>query len=87
MTRLELQIASLAINHGKALIIGLNKSDAVPGGQAAAAALREQVADMLDRRFIGAGRLPVIEMSAVSGAGAQQLLDEVVAAYGKWNKR
>jgi predicted GTPase len=29
--RLELQLAGLALTQGKALVIGLNKADAVPG--------------------------------------------------------
>jgi hypothetical protein len=43
ITRLELQLAGLALAQGKALVVGLNKADAVPGGPAAAEALREQV--------------------------------------------
>ncbi|KAF6253477.1 hypothetical protein COO60DRAFT_1643110 [Scenedesmus sp. NREL 46B-D3] len=87
ITRLELQLAGLALAQGKALVIGLNKADAVPGGPAAAEALREQVAELLEERFLQAGRLPVVALSGLQGLGAGQLLDAVADAYSKWNKR
>jgi GTP-binding protein len=87
ITRLELQLAGLALTQGKALIIGLNKADAVSGGPAAAEALREQVAELLEGRFLQAGRLPVVALSALQGQGAGALLDAAADAYSKWNKR
>jgi GTP-binding protein len=87
ITRLELQLAGLALTQGKALVIGLNKADAVLGGPAAAEALREQVAELLEGRFLQAGRLPVVVLSALRGQGAGPLLDAAADAYSKWNKR
>lgn len=87
ITRLELQLAGLALQQGKALVIGLNKADAVPGGAAAAEALREQVAEALEARFLQAGRLPVVALSALQGQGSEALLAAVADAYSKWNKR
>lgn len=84
---MELQIAGLALSQGKALVIGLNKADAVPGGATAAEALREQVAELLEQKFLAAGRLPVVALSGLQGDGAEQLLDAVVQSYSKWNKR
>jgi predicted GTPase len=43
ITRLELQLAGLALDQGKALVVALNKSDLVPGGPTAAEDLQEQV--------------------------------------------
>lgn len=45
------------------------------------------MADLLEDKFLPAGRLPVLLMSAQQGEGTQQLLDVVVEAYSKWNKR
>ncbi|WIA32751.1 hypothetical protein OEZ86_005936 [Tetradesmus obliquus] len=87
ITRLELQLAGLALQQGKALVIGLNKADAVPGGAAAAEALREQVAEALEARFLQAGQLPVVALSALQGQGSEALLEAVADAYSKWNKR
>jgi hypothetical protein len=53
LSRLEMQLASLAIDNGKALVIGLNKADAVPGGRPAAEALRDQVRAACARRGLG----------------------------------
>jgi GTP-binding protein len=87
MTKLELQMASLALSQGKALVIALNKADAIPGGLTAAVELRDKVAEVLETRFLQAGRLPVLSLSALQGTGAQELLDAVLTAYTKWNKR
>lgn len=46
-----------------------------------------QVAELLEQRFLQAGRLPVVALSALQGQGSQQLLDAVTDAYSKWNKR
>lgn len=80
-------MAGLALGQGKALLLGLNKSDAMPGGQGAVEELRGAVADALDARFLAAGRLPVLALSATQRQGLGRLLDEVVEAYGKWNTR
>ena len=42
---------------------------------------------MLDRRFLAAGRLPVVSLSALEGSGAEQLMDAVIEAYNNWNRR
>ncbi|KAF8067139.1 der [Scenedesmus sp. PABB004] len=87
ITRLELQLAGLALAQGKALVVGLNKADAVPGGARGAEALRERVTELLEARFLPAGRLPVLGLSALTGDGAAALLDAAVAAYAAWNRR
>lgn len=87
VTRLELQLAGMALSQGKALIVALNKADAVPGGPAAAEDLREEVVGLLEDRFLEAGRLPVVLLSALQGQGTDQVLDAVVGAYSKWNKK
>jgi GTP-binding protein len=87
ITRLELQLADMAIRQGKALILALNKSDAVPGGAAAAKQLQGEVADLLEDMFLPAGRLPVVLLSARHNQGMAELLDAVVDAYSKWNRK
>jgi GTP-binding protein len=87
VTRLELQLADMALTQGKALILALNKSDAVPGGAAAAKELQDQVAELLEDRFLPAGRPPVVLLSAQQNKGTDKLLDAVVDAYSKWNKK
>jgi GTP-binding protein len=77
----------MVIDQGKALVVALNKSDAVPGGQAAAADLQAQVAELLEDRFLPAGRLPVLLLSAQQNTGTDVLLDAVADAYAKWNRK
>lgn len=84
---MELQLAGMALTQGKALVVALNKADAVPGGPAAAEGLREEVVGLLEDRFLEAGRLPVVLLSALKGLGTDQVLDAVVGAYSKWNKK
>lgn len=46
-----------------------------------------QVAELLEERFLPAGRLPVVLLSAKEGRGTGGLLDAVTDAYSKWNKK
>lgn len=87
LTRLELQLAGMVIDQGKALVVALNKSDAVPGGAAAAADLQEQVAELLEDKFLPAGRLPVLLLSAQQNQGTDVLLETVADAYARWNRK
>lgn len=87
LTRLELQLAGMVIDQGKVLVVALNKSDAVPGGAAAATDLQEQVAELLEDRFLPAGRLPVLLLSAQQNHGTKVLLETVADAYARWNKK
>lgn len=87
LTRLELQLAGMALAQGKALIVALNKADAVQGGPAAAEDLREEVVGLLEDKFLEAGRLPVLLLSALQGQGTDAVMDAVVGAYSKWNKK
>lgn len=77
----------MAISEGKALIIALNKIDAMPGGAKAAEALRSALATALHAKFTEAGEIPVVAVSAQEGAGAEGLMDDVLNAYVKWNRR
>ena len=49
----------------------------------------EVLSSTLERRFLEAGSLPVIGMSALvgDGSGVEQLLPGVVKAFHAWNKR
>ena len=82
-----MDLAASAVGEGKALVIALNKIDAVEGGPKAAEQLREAVVGKLEERFLEAGRLGVLGVSATQGVGTQELMDWVVDAYDRWNKR
>lgn len=89
LTRLELSLAGLALDHGRVLLVALNKADALPGGIAgdAAAELRGRVQELLSRTFGGGGGPRVLLLSGATGDGATALLDAAVDLYRAWDKR
>lgn len=87
MQKRDIEVAATAIREGKALLIALSKGDLVPGGWEAAEKLRGDVAAVLERRFTEAGQLPVVITSSVLGEGREELMEEAVVAYVRWNKR
>ncbi len=79
----DLQIARLIEREGRAAVLALTKWDAVADRSAA----RKGVTDRLERSLAQLRGLPIVTLSAVTGAGVDKLLPAVRAAHAVWNKR
>ncbi len=79
----DLQIAQLVAREGRALVLALTKWDAVADRAGTERAVRERLAVSL-AQLKG---LPVVTLSAETGAGMRRLLPAVRAAHAVWNRR
>jgi GTPase len=79
----DLQIARLIEREGRACVVVLNKWDAVADRNAVRKAIMERLEDSLAQMK----GIPVVSLSALTGAGAAKLLPVVRQAYEVWNKR
>jgi GTP-binding protein len=79
----DLQIARLIEREGRACIVALNKWDAVPDRNATRKAIMERLEDSLAQMK----GIPVVTLSALTGAGVDRLLPAVRLAHEVWNKR
>lgn len=79
----DLTIARLVIEEGRALVIALNKWDAVEDKNAA---LR-RMSDRLQTSLPQVKGIPTVAISALKGQKLTDLLDAVVTTYGVWNRR
>ncbi len=79
----DLQIARLVEREGRACIVALNKWDAVADRNATRKAIMERLEDSLAQMK----GIPVVTLSALTGAGVERLLPAVRAAHEVWNKR
>jgi GTP-binding protein len=79
----DLQIARLIEREGRACVVALNKWDAVPDRNATRKAIMERLEDSLAQMK----GIPVVTLSALTGAGVERLLPAVRAAHEVWNKR
>ncbi len=79
----DLQIARLVEREGRACVIALNKWDAVPDRSAA----RRAVTERLEESLAQMKGIPVVTVSALTGAGIDRLLPTVRRAHAVWNKR
>ncbi|MCC7284417.1 MAG: ribosome biogenesis GTPase Der, partial [Acetobacteraceae bacterium] len=79
----DLAIARLVEREGRALVIALNKWDAVADREAA----RRAVADRLGSSLAQLRGVPVVPLSALTGAGVERLMPAVRRAHAAWNTR
>ncbi|HEY4041075.1 MAG TPA: ribosome biogenesis GTPase Der [Rhodopila sp.] len=79
----DLQIARLIEREGRACIVALNKWDAVPDRNVA----RKAITERLEESLAQMKGIPVVTLSALTGAGVNRLLPAVRAAHAVWNKR
>lgn len=79
----DLQIADLIEREGRALVIALNKWDAVEDKQKLITYLREEVRFLLPQL---AG-LTLVPISGERGQGIDKLMEAVVDVYSRWNSR
>ncbi len=79
----DLQIARLVEREGRACVIALNKWDSVPDRDAA----RRGVADRLEASLHQMKGIPVVPISALTGAGIEKLMPAVRSVWRVWNIR
>lgn len=79
----DLTIASHVIDEGRAVVIAVNKWDAVEDGQEALQRLR----DRLEISLPQIRGVPIVTISALTGRGVDRLLPAVFGAYDVWNRR
>ena len=79
----ELTLADLALSEGRALVIAINKWDAVENRGAALKRLN----DRLEAALAQAKGVPTVTMSALEGTGTDKLMKAVRKAYDAWNRR
>ncbi|MDR3515260.1 MAG: ribosome biogenesis GTPase Der [Azospirillaceae bacterium] len=79
----DLTIARLVIDEGRALVIAVNKWDAVTDRAAALGHLR----DRLETSLPQVRGLPTVTISALKQQKLDDLLDAVLSIYDTWNRR
>ncbi len=79
----DLQIADLALREGRALVIAVNKWDLMEDRDTAMKAIREKC----DRLLPQAPGVPLVPLSAKTGAGLNRLMPAVTHVYVDWNAR
>ncbi|WP_374304407.1 ribosome biogenesis GTPase Der [Ferrovibrio sp.] len=83
MDKQDLTIADHVLQEGRALVIAVNKWDAV---EDRALALKE-IEDRLQTSLPQARGIPVVTFSALTGRHLDRLLPAVMAQYERWNRR
>lgn len=79
----DLTIADHVLQEGRALVIAVNKWDAV---EDRALALRD-IEERLEKSLPQARGIPVVTFSALTGRHLERLLPAVLAQYERWNRR
>ncbi len=79
----DLHIARLIEREGRGIVLALNKWDAVPDRNAA----RRAVSDRLETSLAQLRGIPVVTLSAMTGAGVDKLLPAIRRAHAIWNAR
>ena len=79
----DLQIGELAVNEGRALVIGVNKWDLIEDRQKHLKAIRETA----ETAFADVKGVSIVPVSAKSGQGIDKLLEAAMDVYEAWNKR
>lgn len=79
----DFTIASLVVDEGRALVIALNKWDALPNPQETLEAYHGAIGITLSQ----AKGVPVVPLSALTGRGVERLMPVVLEAYDRWNIR
>jgi GTP-binding protein len=79
----DLRIADLVVQEGRALVIGMNKSDLAEPRAITPKKLREEADHWLPQ----AKGMPIIAVSGLQGHGLDRLLDAVEQVHEIWNRR
>jgi len=81
--RQDLKLAERVAEEGRALVIALNKWDAVPDRLTA----QRDINDTLTRSLSQLRGIATVPISALTGAGTDRLMPAVLEAYALWNSR
>ena len=79
----DLHLADLASREGRAMVLAVNKWDLIGDKRAALSELKEQ-AERLLPQIRG---VPLVTLSAATGAGLKRLMPAVMTVYEAWNRR
>ncbi len=79
----DTRIVDLVEREGRAVIVGINKWDLVKPPPGAMSRLREETDHILPQ----IKGVPVVTLSARTGAGIDRLMAAVMASYAVWNRR
>jgi GTP-binding protein len=79
----DLQLADLVASEGRALVLALNKWDLVRDQEARRRTLQQD----LDETLTQIRGVPLVPISALSGAGLDKLMAAVLDVHATWNKR
>jgi GTP-binding protein len=83
MDEQDLRIARLAEREGRAVVVALNKWDAVEDRAAA----RRRLEDVLTASLAQSKGVAVVPLSAATGRGVDRLMPTVREVYALWNRR
>lgn len=83
MEKQDLQIADHILSEGRAMVIAVNKWDAVKNKEEAIELLQYK----LETSLAQVRNLPVVTISALHGKNMEALMDKVLSAYATWNRR
>ncbi|MEE2968750.1 MAG: ribosome biogenesis GTPase Der [Pseudomonadota bacterium] len=81
--RQDFTIAKQVIDEGRAMVIAVNKWDIVKDRDS----VLRQLFDRLERSLPQVRGIPVVPLSALTGAGTDKLLPAVFKGYETWNRR
>jgi len=81
--RQDLIIAHHVVEEGRALVIAVNKWDAVKNKRETMTLIRERVEDSIAQ----VSGVPVVPISALKGDELDELMQAVMGIYATWNKR
>jgi GTP-binding protein len=81
--RQDLTIARRVVEEGRALVLAVNKWDIVDDRRETLTTLE----DRLERSLPQARGIPVVRISALTGAGVERLMPAVAKVYELWNRR
>jgi GTP-binding protein len=79
----DLALARMVVEEGRALVIGVNKWDAVKDKKGAV----KKLADRLEASLAQIKGIPVVSFSASTGQGVDKLMPAVLQTYKLWNTR
>ena len=79
----DLALARMVVEEGRALVIGVNKWDAVQDKKQAV----KKLTDRLEASLAQIRGIPIAVFSATTGKGVDQLMPTVLQAYKVWNTR
>ena len=79
----DLSIASLIVQEGRALVIGLNKYDLLENRQE----VMKDIAHKLEHSLPQIKGIPIVPISALTGRGIEKLMPQIFSSYKLWNRR